>query len=344
MKKDSAFYQSKYEYYKKLNMWVTAIIAISSCTYFLSDLYIFGEWTAVTLIPRFIIIIPVMIFVAMANSIKEYKIMIPATFAVIHLVMWCTIWACTQLPDLSYASDGFIIIVCSFLVMGFAAPLQYTVIAHALLFVDVIIANSFLHYPDFLMFFLLGLPLAIGTDVFLWRVEKIYIDQYSTKHKLEESAFHDQLTGMYNRNIMSKITKPDTSFAEFYSGGLNIILMDIDFFKKVNDTYGHDKGDIVLKSVANIVMSIISDSDVLIRWGGEEFIIFTSGSKKNAVLMAEKIRQTVEASDNGVCPVTISLGVSKYLGGPCNLSIKHADEALYTSKTSGRNRVTEYND
>lgn len=344
MVKDSKFYQSKYEYFRKLNMWVITVISLSSITYFLSDLYLFGYYTGVTLIPRFIIIIPVLIYYSLCRSIKDYKIMIPVSYLMIHLVMWCTIWACTQLPSLEYASDGFIIMVATFLAAGIAAPLKYNIIAHALLFVDIIIANTFLHYPDFLMMILLCAPLAIGINLLLWGIEKSYVDQYFTKHQLEESAYHDQLTGMYNRNIMTKITKPDTSFAEFYSGGLNIILMDIDFFKRVNDTYGHDKGDIVLKSVASIVQSLISPSDVLVRWGGEEFIIFVPGSKKNASILAEKIRTSVEASDNGVCKITISLGVAKYLGGPYNLSVKHADEALYTAKESGRNQVVNYND
>jgi len=226
--------------------------------------------------------------------------------------------------------------------VGIAAPIEYTIIAQVLLFVDIIIANTFLHYPDFSQFFMLGVPLAVGTDLFLMGVERSYIDQYVIKRQLEENAYRDQLTGAYNRNILSKISKPDTSFDLFDSDGLNIILMDIDFFKKVNDTYGHDKGDVVLQSVATTVNSLIAPSDIFIRWGGEEFIIFTSGSKENAAVLAEKIRSAVETGDNGVCPITISLGVAQYLGGPSNPSIMHADKALYTAKTTGRNKVVEY--
>ena len=344
MVKDAVFYQSKYDYFKKLNMWVVTVIALSECAYFFSDISLFGAFTWSTFIPRFFMVLPAVIFYLMYVSVKDYSIMVAASYAMLHGVMWCTIWACTKLPDLTYASDGFIILVCTFIAVGIAAPIKYTIIAQALLFVDVIIANTFLHYPGFSQFFMLGLPLAAGTDLFLMGIERSYIDQYIIKHQLEESAYRDQLTGLYNRNIMSKISNADTSFSSFYSGELNIILIDIDFFKHVNDTYGHDKGDIVLKSLANVVNSIIAPSDIPIRWGGEEFIIFTSGSKKEAADMAEKIRTAIESTDNGVCPVTISLGIAQYLGGPSNLSIKHADEALYTAKTTGRNRVVEYED
>lgn len=342
MKKDSEFYQAKYNYYKKIHLWIIAVAAISSIAYFFSDLYSFGHYTPVTLVPRFIIVVPLIIFIAIGNNVNNYKVMIPFSYAILHMIMWATIWACTKLPNLDFASDGFVIILSIFLAAGIAAPLTYGIIAQILLFVDILVANTFLHYPDFLMMFLIGIPFSIGIDLVLWGIEKTYVDQYQIRHQLTESAFHDQLTGMYNRNIMQKLTNPDMTFAPFYTGGLNIILMDIDFFKRVNDTYGHDKGDIVLKSVAHTVMSKLGENDQIIRWGGEEYIIFTPGSKKNAIALAENLRQSVENSDNGVCKVTISLGVAMYGGGDYNISVKHADDALYQAKESGRNRVVVY--
>ncbi len=104
MVKDAVFYQSKYDYFKKLNMWVVIVIALSECTYFFSDLSLFGEFTWKTFIPRFFMVIPTIIFYFMYVSFKNYRIMMSASYAMLHIIMWCTIWACTKLPDLTYAS------------------------------------------------------------------------------------------------------------------------------------------------------------------------------------------------------------------------------------------------
>ena len=138
--------------------------------------------------------------------------MVPMSYAIGHSVMWCTIWACTYLDDLSFACVGFFIILFIFLAFGIAAPLPYEVIGHGLLFVDIAIANTFLHYPDYVMMFLLGIPLYIGICVFDVAMEKTYRDQVALKLKLEDHLRHDELTGAYNRNVFESLVGENHTF------------------------------------------------------------------------------------------------------------------------------------
>ena len=116
-------------------------------------------------------------------------------------------------------------------------------------------------------------------------------------------------------------------------------MFDIDHFKHVNDTYGHIKGDVVLKELTRRVGIYIKERDYIIRWGGEEFlVILTDTPLEKARALAEKMREDVARSDNGVCPITISIGVSKYKDS-YKEALDAADHALYRAKNLGRNRV-----
>ena len=118
--------------------------------------------------------------------------------------------------------------------------------------------------------------------------------------------------------------------------------MDLDFFKKVNDRYGHEAGDTVLIHLAKTVKNQVRATDYVIRWGGEEFLVLMPGCPvEQAVRIAEKIRETIQDSDSGVCNITVSIGVAEYAGGDYHQLIKDADGAMYKAKSNGRNRVVK---
>lgn len=164
--------------------------------------------------------------------------------------------------------------------------------------------------------------------------------------KLYQQATRDPLTGLSNRNYFRNELKKFVSLSARYNRALSVIMLDIDFFKKINDTYGHDVGDNVLKGVAEILMRHVRTHDVAARFGGEEFVmLLPETSLGGAVVVAERIRTAVENVDfnSSGCRhnVTISIGVAEYLGDGTDVEevIKKADEALYKAKSSGRNRV-----
>ncbi|MFZ5354469.1 MAG: GGDEF domain-containing protein [Bacillota bacterium] len=166
---------------------------------------------------------------------------------------------------------------------------------------------------------------------------KVYV-----KDKLEYLTAHDVLTGAYNRMFFNEFLNRMLRDSERSGMRLCLIMLDIDFFKRVNDTYGHNRGDYVLKEVVRLICSIIRQKDVFARIGGEEFsIILTDTDLKGAVSTAEKIRLMIkEYCFEGIGQITISLGVTAYEAGDSIETIfKKADEALYAAKNNGRNRV-----
>lgn len=178
-------------------------------------------------------------------------------------------------------------------------------------------------------------------------LEKLKIDE--KYNDLKKVANLDPLTGCYNRKYINE--KMILVFKNFVEGHLpsSVILLDIDNFKSVNDTYGHAAGDAVLKNVADVARSCIREEDVFARWGGEEFVIFFKYTNTQAaIIIAEKIRKAIENSivrftDNDI-RVTVSVGVSvfKSIDVDYTEAIERADDAMYMSKRTGKNRVTLY--
>ena len=267
--------------------------------------------------------------------------MVPFSYLMIHMIIWCTCWATYLLPDRQHAISGMVIMNLIFVCAGFASPSWISTIGHLVIIADIAVANIFIHYENLQMMYLFNLPCAIGICVLYHSNQKVYFEHYITKGKLEKLVVHDQLTEVFNRNKLKEISDPDTDEFTMFSGlDVSLLLIDIDLFKKVNDTFGHESGDKVLVHLAKTLKKSVRATDYVIRWGGEEFLIIMPGCVgKQAYHIADKIRQRVAADDNGVCKTTISIGVALYQGGNYHRAIKNADEALYRAKANGRNRV-----
>ena len=161
--------------------------------------------------------------------------------------------------------------------------------------------------------------------------------------RLVKEASTDQLTGLYNRRKAKDFLHDMMSVP--YVGAVSLVMGDIDFFKKVNDTYGHDAGDAVLKAVADAMREVCGKDAFLTRWGGEEFLLIFAGKNGDeAYLETEKLRtyimnHPVTVKDS-VINVTMTYGLAEYdFSGNIENTIKEADKKLYTGKESGRNRV-----
>jgi diguanylate cyclase len=164
------------------------------------------------------------------------------------------------------------------------------------------------------------------------------------EQKLVEMNTKDALTGIFNRRFMESRLKEECERQRRYSRPLSLIMMDIDFFKKVNDTYGHQAGDLILKSVAAKAAAVIRKTDFIARYGGEEFCCLLPETTADAAeTVAEHIRIHIEelenSFENNSIKVTISLGISGFIteDTPETL-LKRADDALYQAKHTGRNR------
>jgi diguanylate cyclase (GGDEF)-like protein len=168
----------------------------------------------------------------------------------------------------------------------------------------------------------------------------------SLQEKLRQEAIHDSLTSLFNRRFLDETLPIEVARAKRANSPLTILMLDIDYFKKINDTYGHQVGDVVLQSVGHALKASVRAGDIVCRHGGEEFILVFPGMRaQDGRARAEKLRMMIASQTisekNQLIGVTISIGGSVYPqdGNSTDELISMADLALYRAKQNGRNRV-----
>ncbi|MBR1776359.1 GGDEF domain-containing protein [bacterium] len=192
-----------------------------------------------------------------------------------------------------------------------------------------------------------------NTDELIVRVNAL-LKIKSNKDKLETVSTTDDLTGLHNRKYLQERLEEEISRSRRYGTKLSCILFDLDFFKVVNDMYGYEWGDILLKNIANKLNAMVRKEDILTRYGDEEFLlVLPNTSEENAFLFGERFRREVEkmefipAGEEEAHKVTISGGISTY---PCmqdveedaNTVIRYAEHALYNAKHRGKNKIVQF--
>lgn len=171
---------------------------------------------------------------------------------------------------------------------------------------------------------------------------KINKENENKSRILFEMATKDSLTGAYNRNYFIDSFEKKASEANRTGTPFSLILMDVDHFKSINDQYGHLKGDYVLKEIANILKENLRQSDIVCRWGGEEFIVLCLNTdSEKAKIVAEKLRKSIETNRfSGIYRITVSVGVTQWRAEDDRDSmLKRVDNSLYLAKLTGRNKV-----
>ena len=158
--------------------------------------------------------------------------------------------------------------------------------------------------------------------------------------KLDSLSMTDMLTGLMNRRAIEPSIINAMHRCNRFQTPVSLLILDLDHFKRINDSYGHDFGDRVLKQVARTITGICRKTDFFARWGGEEFLILASDTTgDNALILAEKIREKIASSTRKeLADVTVSIGISSFRSGEnFKTWFNRADEALYHAKDSGRN-------
>jgi diguanylate cyclase len=189
----------------------------------------------------------------------------------------------------------------------------------------------------------------ISKNMYEHQYDQLYkkMELENINQQLNYISNHDQLTGLLNRrNFETKARQKLEGYGQS-NQELALVLIDIDHFKQINDQFGHFIGDIVLKEVSNILLSNLEDTDLVARWGGEEFILLISPSSTlEAYELSNRIRNEIEKKiilmDKFKINITASFGIAKLTGNFTNsfdTSFKIADESLYHAKNSGRNKV-----
>jgi two-component system, cell cycle response regulator len=190
---------------------------------------------------------------------------------------------------------------------------------------------------------------SIPSIINYFEAAKAVIESRSLMDKLRDSSLRDGATRLYNRRFLEEFIDKSSEQALRSNISYAVLMIDIDFFKMVNDTYGHDSGDIVIKALAEILQDTIRKSDLAIRYGGEEFLILLYNTiPEGAVQVAEKIRTRFNEKKfkfaNDTVQKTLSIGISHFPSQADSIwkVIKFADIALYEGKNTGRNRVIEF--
>lgn len=180
-------------------------------------------------------------------------------------------------------------------------------------------------------------------EEFLWRVQQ-NVEMLDNIRKLKDAAVRDYLTGLYNRRHFFDIGDKLLESAKRKHLHVSIGMIDIDHFKEVNDTYGHHVGDYVIQHFANVLQQNFRASDIVARFGGEEFVVLTVNMAPETYLfhfesLRKKVAQSVIQTPGGDVQVTISIGVTTQLVDSLDDMIKNADDLLYQAKNGGRNKV-----
>ncbi len=174
------------------------------------------------------------------------------------------------------------------------------------------------------------------------------------KETINQVSTTDALTGLHNRKFLHERLEAEISRSKRYDTKLSCLLLDIDFFKVVNDMYGYDWGDVLLKKIAEMLKGFIRKEDILTRYGDEEFIVLLPNTpEENAFLFAERFRREIEkmefipAGEEERHPITISGGISSYpflqnVEEDANTLIRYAEHALYNAKKRGKNKIVMF--
>ena len=168
--------------------------------------------------------------------------------------------------------------------------------------------------------------------------------------KLRDTSLRDGMTGLYNRRFLEEFIDQIMSQAKRINETYSILMLDVDYFKKVNDTYGHDVGDRVIVEIGRVLRESIREADLAIRYGGEEFVVMLHNANQEGTLeVAKKIHSAFAAlvfdvGNGDTLQKTMSIGIAKFPsdGDTIWKCIKFADTALYVAKTTGRNKIVEY--
>lgn len=174
------------------------------------------------------------------------------------------------------------------------------------------------------------------------------------KETIDQVSTTDALTGLHNRKYLHERLEAEISRSKRYDTKLSCLLLDIDFFKVVNDMYGYDWGDVLLKKIAEMLKAFIRKEDILTRYGDEEFIVILPNTpEENAFLFAERFRREIEkmefipAGEEERHPITISGGIASYpflqnVEEDANTLIRYSEHALYNAKKRGKNKIVQF--
>lgn len=331
------FYQKKCDYYQFFVKLILILSGFASLSYLVSDYQLNGNTIMPTLIPRTFILIPLAFYILLEPRAKSYKTKAFLNYLFLNLIVFATIWSVYHLEIKTHFSEGATIINFIFLICCLSARPCFGLMGYGVFFAEILISHQVNHYENLDVIISLNVPCFVGIMLVHCILNLGEFERYLTARKLQLALITDPLTTVYNRHRMNQLIEDNRIISD--EEQISLLMLDIDFFKTVNDTYGHYAGDQVLHFLGITLMQEIPEHGTAIRFGGEEFVIILPGyPAKEAYLWAEELRKKIASSKESPLEFHISAGVVQY-NGDFEKSLQAADHALYHAKESGRNRV-----
>ena len=341
--KKGDFYQSKYDHFKNLTLWVVTVSCIVEMTFFVSDCSAVLGFSKDTFLPRFAVLIPLILYLIAFRYVSSYKVMTPFSYIMVHACMLSVIWVGHNIRNITNLRESFLLMTLMLLVVGISAPRRMHVFFHVLMIGEFVLAYFYAGLTGIDTFISLDGAALVSVCAFEYIFENAYAEQYNTQKKLEDISLHDQLTGAFNRTKLKMLCMEDTEELVFKNAGF--ILLDINDFKKINENFGHDTGDRIIKELYKGITICTRLDDVCIRMGGEQFLILVPNQGlARTKEIGERIRGYVAKATDFPCTFKVSVGVAIYKGGDYHVTINLADKALRFAKENDVDMVVAYED
>ncbi len=330
------FYQQKADYYQFFVRIMLVIASMASVGYLFSDYQLNQGSFAPTIVQRLSIFVPLILYLTLESRATNYRGKVFLNYMMAHCILLATIWSVYSLQDKTHFSEGSFSLNLVMLSIAFGSSCTAGVTSYLFFLVELIVSNQFNHYPNFDVILSLNIPCFVGILMAQGVLNLAYLDHFIAEQKLENALVTDALTQVFSREKIDLIMED----ADEEIQKAAVVMMDVDLFKGINDTYGHRMGDRVLCWLGDTLSKKVHPDDVVIRYGGDEFLIWMPGSSaKEAFICMEEIQRFIAEAQERPTPFTISVGISSY-HGDFERSVAVADGRLYCSKEHGRNQIT----
>lgn len=334
---------SKFNTYEKLSFFSAIATVLVTSGFYIIDCLLMHSMYSPSLVFRVMLLSVCSVLYFIYNKLKTYTRKRFILALIPHLAFLSVFASHLAIHKNGTMTASLMMLLTGFLTSGLVLSKRDITTSAITLGLELTLAMVYTTPP-----YILPSAIFLYTELLVVVVLSFFIDsnyrrQYEAETKLKNLSVTDALTGCFNRKKITDLIVEGTNHLKGRYP-ITILMLDIDHFKNVNDTFGHEMGDEVLKYVALTAKSCIRDIDYIIRWGGEEFVVLLINSRKDdAVAVAERIRNSVQKehknSVNHDIPVTISIGVAEYDNESFDLSLKKADDMMYKAKTTGRNKV-----
>ncbi len=287
--------------------------------------------------------VPIILLMSyMAFKKVKLSILMPSLAITPIITSLVHVYISSQLDDNTlFMAEGYFVIFWIFVVSGMT--LKYAMVSASIISLVLITAGAYiLTDPDVYLMYLFWILCSFSFGLLsAWILDRSRKSVFLIQKKLQKLAITDTLTGVYNRSVLHQVMSQELSnpISKNYTFGL--IVIDVDHFKSINDTLGHEVGDQVIKKIAMKLSQLISSQDTLVRWGGEEFVVIAPQvDSKSLAQLCNEIRIEIENDqflENKT--VTVSIGATLYRNKDTHDSLLiRADNAMYQAKEEGRNR------